>query len=66
MSNEELNARRSLMEMDPPEHTTYRRIVQPPFSHAESAGIVRAIPPAPMQATISYGPSSVPESSPAK
>jgi cytochrome P450 len=35
MSDEELRARRSLMEMDPPEHTTYRRIVQPPFSHTE-------------------------------
>jgi cytochrome P450 len=35
MSDEELEARRSLMEMDPPEHTTYRRIVQPPFSHRE-------------------------------
>jgi cytochrome P450 len=23
------------MEMDPPEHTTYRRIVQPPFTHTE-------------------------------
>jgi cytochrome P450 len=35
MTDEELQARRSLMEMDPPEHTTYRRIVQPPFSHTE-------------------------------
>jgi cytochrome P450 len=35
MSDEELRARRSLMEMDPPEHTTYRRIVQPPFTHTE-------------------------------
>jgi cytochrome P450 len=35
MTEEELEARRSLMEMDPPEHTTYRRIVQPPFSHTE-------------------------------
>jgi cytochrome P450 len=35
MSDEELRARRSLMEMDPPEHTTYRRIVQPPFTHRE-------------------------------
>ena len=35
MSDEELQARRSLMEMDPPEHTTYRRIVQPPFTHTE-------------------------------
>jgi cytochrome P450 len=35
MTDEELEARRSLMEMDPPQHTTYRRIVQPPFSHRE-------------------------------
>jgi cytochrome P450 len=35
MSEEELQARRSLMELDPPEHTTYRRIVQPPFTHRE-------------------------------
>lgn len=35
MSADELQARRSLMEMDPPEHTTYRRIVQPPFTHTE-------------------------------
>src|SRR3569832_1977705 len=35
MSDEELRARRSMMEMDPPEHTTYRRIVQPPFTHRE-------------------------------
>jgi cytochrome P450 len=35
MTDEELLARRSMMEMDPPEHTTYRRIVQPPFSHRE-------------------------------
>jgi cytochrome P450 len=35
MTDEELRARRSLMEMDPPEHTTYRRIVQPPFTHRE-------------------------------
>jgi cytochrome P450 len=35
MTGDELLARRSLMEMDPPEHTTYRRIVQPPFTHRE-------------------------------
>ncbi len=35
MTEEELRARRTLMEMDPPEHTTYRRIVQPPFTHTE-------------------------------
>ena len=32
MNQEELQARRTLMEMDPPEHTTYRRIVQPPVT----------------------------------
>ncbi|HUR34232.1 MAG TPA: cytochrome P450 [Vicinamibacterales bacterium] len=35
MTAEELIARRTLMEMDPPEHTTYRRMVQPPFTHTE-------------------------------
>jgi cytochrome P450 len=35
MTPEELQARRTLMEMDPPEHTTYRRMVQPPFTHTE-------------------------------
>jgi cytochrome P450 len=35
MNEEELRARRTLMEMDPPEHTTYRRIVQAPFTHTE-------------------------------
>jgi hypothetical protein len=31
MKADELHARRTLMEMDPPEHTSYRRLVQPPF-----------------------------------
>lgn len=31
MDDEELHARRTMMEMDRPEHTTYRRLVQPPF-----------------------------------
>jgi hypothetical protein len=31
MTPEELEARRTMMEMDRPEHTTYRRLVQPPF-----------------------------------
>lgn len=31
MDVEELEARRTMMEMDRPEHTTYRRLVQPPF-----------------------------------
>jgi cytochrome P450 len=35
MTEEELHARRTMMEMDPPEHTNYRRIVQPPFTHRE-------------------------------
>lgn len=35
MSAEEMRARRTLMEMDPPEHTAYRRMVQPPFSFRE-------------------------------
>jgi hypothetical protein len=35
MSQEELLARRTIMEMDPPEHTAYRRMAQPPFSFRE-------------------------------
>jgi cytochrome P450 len=31
MTPEELEARRTMMELDPPEHTTYRRLVNPPF-----------------------------------
>jgi len=31
MTQEELEARKTMMEMDPPEHTTYRRLVNPPF-----------------------------------
>lgn len=31
MDEEELEARKTMMEMDRPEHTTYRRLVQPPF-----------------------------------
>ncbi len=31
MDEEELVARKTMMEMDPPEHTSYRRLVQPPF-----------------------------------
>jgi cytochrome P450 len=31
MDAEELEARKTMMEMDRPEHTTYRRLVQPPF-----------------------------------
>jgi cytochrome P450 len=35
MQDDELEARKTMMELDPPEHTTYRRIVQPPFSRRE-------------------------------
>lgn len=35
MTDEELQARQTMMEMDPPEHTNYRRIVQPPFTYRE-------------------------------
>ncbi|MEM7343884.1 MAG: cytochrome P450, partial [Chloroflexota bacterium] len=31
MDDEELEARKTMMEMDRPEHTDYRRLVQPPF-----------------------------------
>ncbi|MEL6268969.1 MAG: cytochrome P450 [Chloroflexota bacterium] len=31
MDADELEARKTMMEMDRPEHTTYRRLVQPPF-----------------------------------
>ena len=37
MRPDELAARRTLMELDPPEHTAYRRLVQPPFSFREIA-----------------------------
>jgi cytochrome P450 len=37
MSEEETLARRTLMEMDPPEHTAYRRLVNPPFLPREVA-----------------------------
>lgn len=37
MQPDELAARRTLMELDPPEHTAYRRLVQPPFSFREMA-----------------------------
>ncbi len=35
MKEDELQARRTMMELDPPEHTNYRRIVQPPFTNKE-------------------------------
>jgi hypothetical protein len=43
MDDEELAARRTLMEMDPPEHTAYRRLVQPPFLPREVAAYEQAI-----------------------
>src|ERR1700737_2950791 len=39
MSEEELHARRTMMEMDPPEHTNYRRMVQPPFTYREVSAV---------------------------
>jgi cytochrome P450 len=35
MQPDELEARKTMMELDPPEHTNYRRMVQPPFSRRE-------------------------------
>ncbi len=35
MKGDELAARCTMMELDPPKHTTYRRIVQPPFTNKE-------------------------------
>jgi cytochrome P450 len=43
MSQEELAARHTMMEMDPPEHTIYRRLVQPPFLPREVAAYEGAI-----------------------
>lgn len=43
MSEEELRARRTMMEMDPPEHTSYRRMVQPPFSNREVMAVEEGI-----------------------
>lgn len=43
MSEEELHARRTMMEMDPPEHTNYRRMVQPPFSNREVMAVEEGI-----------------------
>jgi cytochrome P450 len=37
MKADELEARKTMMELDPPEHTSYRRMVQPPFSNREVA-----------------------------
>ena len=43
MAADELQARTTLMEMDPPEHTTLRRLVQPPFSTREMASCEEAL-----------------------
>ena len=43
MDEEEAESRRTMMEMDPPEHTNYRRMVNPPFSHHQVQGYVDAI-----------------------
>ena len=43
MAPDELAARRTMMELDPPAHTTYRRLVQPPFSFREVASYEQAL-----------------------
>ncbi|MGH2494538.1 MAG: cytochrome P450 [Ktedonobacteraceae bacterium] len=43
MTDEELQARRTLMEMDPPQHAHYRRLVAPPFAPREVAAYEEAI-----------------------
>jgi len=43
MDAEETAARRTMMELDPPEHTGYRRIVSKPFSRREVAAYEHAI-----------------------
>jgi cytochrome P450 len=43
MSEEELRARRTMMEMDPPDHTNYRRMVQPRFSNREVMAVEEGI-----------------------
>lgn len=43
MQPDEMAARRTLMELDPPAHTTYRRLVQPPFSFREVASYEQAL-----------------------
>jgi len=43
MRADELAARRTMMELDPPAHTTYRRLVQPPFSFREVASYEQAL-----------------------
>jgi cytochrome P450 len=43
MSPEETEARRTMMELDPPEHTAYRRLVSKPFSRREVYAYEHAI-----------------------
>jgi cytochrome P450 len=43
MSDEETAARRTMMELDPPEHTAYRRLVSKPFSRREVMAYEQAI-----------------------
>jgi cytochrome P450 len=43
MDAEETAARRTMMELDPPEHTGYRRLVAKPFSRREVAAYEQAI-----------------------
>lgn len=43
MQADELEARKTMMELDPPEHTTYRRMVQPPFARREVESYEQAL-----------------------
>jgi cytochrome P450 len=43
MTPEENAARRTMMELDPPQHTAYRRLVQPPFSRREVLAYEEAV-----------------------
>ncbi|MEO5899989.1 MAG: cytochrome P450 [Ilumatobacteraceae bacterium] len=43
MTPDETVARRTMMELDPPEHTAYRRLVSKPFSRREVHGYEQAI-----------------------
>ena len=43
MDAEETEARRTMMELDPPEHTAYRRLVSKPFSRREVYAYEQAI-----------------------
>ena len=43
MKEDELRARCTMMELDPPKHTNYRRIVQPPFTNKEVMAVENGI-----------------------